>query len=129
MPPSPTDTLTTDPTADPTAAFFQDLAAHPQPLLASVTGTIRFDLERSRGTDHWLLAITCGQVALSRDRAPADAVMAMEKALLDRIVTGRANAMAAMLRGEILVEGDRALCVRLQRVLPGPRQPALAGRG
>ena len=39
----------------------------------------------------------------------------------DRIAGGEVNAMAAILRGAITVEGDPALLLMFQRLLPGPQ--------
>jgi len=40
--------------------------------------------------------------------------------LFDDIVSGRANAMAALLRGDVGVEGNTELLMRVQRTFPGP---------
>jgi putative sterol carrier protein len=42
--------------------------------------------------------------------------------LFDDLASGRANAMAAMLRGAVAVDGDRTLMIRFQRLFP----PAVA---
>ena len=46
--------------------------------------------------------------------------------VFERIVTGRMNAVAAVLRGDLQVEGDWRLLVRIQRLFPGPRRSRTA---
>jgi hypothetical protein len=46
----------------------------------------------------------------------------LSKSLFDDIVQGRANAVAATLRGDIGVEGDVRLLNVFQRVFPGPSE-------
>jgi putative sterol carrier protein len=59
-------------------------------------------------------------VTVAHRRAHADAVVRVDGELLDRIVTGKANALTAMLRGDMTVEGDHELMVYFQRLLPAP---------
>ncbi len=106
---------------DSTAEFFEDLGRRGQePLLGRTTGTIRFDLADGARTEHWLVAVTKGNVAVSRNNAGADCVVRTEKALFDDIASGRANMMAATLRGVLAIEGDTGLLVRFQRLFPAP---------
>ena len=116
---------------DATTEFFDDLGkrAH-EPLLEDVTGTIRLDLDHGRETDHWLIAIHEGDVSVSHRNVKADAVVRTERALFDDLATGRANTMAAMLRGLVAAQGNLELLVRFQRLFPGPpqaRDEAIAG--
>jgi hypothetical protein len=106
----------------PTAEFFRALGARGNdPALEGATGTLRFDLAGSRGsTARWLVTMNRGDVAISRKNAKADCVVRSEEALFDRIVSGRANMLASMLRGALDAEGDLALLVLFQRVLPSP---------
>ena len=107
--------------ADSTAEFFDALAARGQePLLEKVTGTLRFDIKNGRKVDRWLVVVTKGDIVVSRRHVRADAVVSAEKPLFDRIATGQANALAAMLREEVGVDGDVRLLVAFQRLLPGP---------
>jgi hypothetical protein len=50
----------------------------------------------------------------------ADCVVRATKGLFDDVATGRVNAMAALLRGELVAEGNPNLLVRLQRLFPSP---------
>jgi putative sterol carrier protein len=91
-----------------------------EPLLAKADGTVRFDLVDGRTTRRWLVELSKGNVAVSRRNARADAVVSADRRLFDRIASGKANALAAMLRDEVRVSGDVRLVVAFQRLLPGP---------
>jgi putative sterol carrier protein len=106
---------------DPTSEFFEGLAQRGhQPMLEKVSATMRFDLRDGRRTDRWLIRIDKGDVAVSRRNAKADGVLRAERQLFDGLASGEVNAMAALLRGAIAVEGDPQLMVLFQRLLPGP---------
>jgi putative sterol carrier protein len=107
---------------DATTEFFQELAARGhEPALAKVTGTLRFDLrDGGERPVRWLITIRKGDVALSHRNAKADCVARLDRSLFDGIARGEANAMAAVLRGAIDVEGDRALLLAFQGLFPGP---------
>ncbi len=107
--------------ADSTAQFFDELGRRGhEPLLEKTSGTIRVDLKDGKKTERWLVAITKGDLAVSRQSAAADCVISADRALFDGIASGKKNAVAAMLRGAIAVEGDVPLLVSFQRLLPGP---------
>jgi len=106
---------------DPTSEFFEGLADRGRiPALQRSTGTLRVDVDRDGRTDHWRLDIRRGTVAVSRSGAEADCVIAAPGALMDDLVTGRANAMASTLRDELVLTGDPNVLVRFQRLLPNP---------
>jgi hypothetical protein len=106
----------------PTAKFFGELSASRYvPALEGATGTLRFELASSRGgMARWVVTLRRGDVAISRRNAKADCVVRTQEALFERIVSGRANMLASMLRGALDAEGDLALLVLFQRVLPPP---------
>ena len=52
------------------------------------------------------MAVKKGVVRVSRGDEAADAVVATDRELFNRIVTGEANATAAILRGTVVVAGD-----------------------
>ena len=107
--------------ADPTVEFFDELARRGhEPLFEKATGTVRFDLKDGKTTDRWLVAVEKGDLAVSRRNARADCVVSADRALFDGVASGKTNAMAALLRGEMGVEGDVQLLVALQRLFPGP---------
>jgi putative sterol carrier protein len=92
-----------------------------EPQLEKTTAAIRFDFIDGKRTQHWLVTVDKGDIEVSRKRAPADLVIGCERALAERLFTGRANAMSAVLRGELTVEGSAELLVLVQRLLPRPR--------
>jgi hypothetical protein len=122
--------------ADPTEVFFEGLDRQEHvPLLEPVEGTVRFDLMTDGRVDHWMLRVNRGDVAVSRDEGPADAVVVTRRDLFNGVTTGSVNAVAALLRGAIVAEGDLRLILVLDRLLPGPpgargaRRPSRPGGG
>jgi putative sterol carrier protein len=106
---------------DATAEFFQRLAGRGhEPLLEKVKGTIRFDLVDRARTERWLVTLDKGDVSVSRKNVAADCIVRAEKTLFDAMVSGDANGMAALLRGELTFDGDPEFLVLFQRVLPAP---------
>lgn len=107
--------------ADPSAEFFDALAQRGhEPLLEKASGTLRFDLKDGKRTDRWLVTVRKGDVAVSRRSVRADCVLSSDRTVFDEITSGRTNAMAALLRGAIGIEGDVHLLVHFQRLFPGP---------
>jgi putative sterol carrier protein len=108
---------------DPTTAFFDDLAARErEPLLDNARGTTRFDIVDRRKTARWFVTIDNGAVSVSQRTKSADCVVRADKALFDELASGKKNAVAAVLRGDLAVEGDWRLLVRMQRLFPGKRR-------
>jgi len=121
--------------SDPTGEFFDELGTRKhEPMLRKATGTLRFDLVDGTGEAHWTVAVKKGDVSVSRANEQADCILTTDRPLFDAIVRGEKNAMAAVLRGEIGVEGDPELLVLFQRVFAGPaeslrrREEVVAGR-
>ena len=106
--------------------FFADLAQRGHdPRLHRANGSVLFELTRTGGTDRWRVGMALGDVTVSSGRdadtdGGAGCVVRGTGSLFDEIVSGRANAMAAMLRGELVPEGDLELLYEFQRVFPGP---------
>jgi putative sterol carrier protein len=106
---------------DPTTAFFDELASRGhEPLLEKATGTLRVDLANGERSTRWLVAIKKGDLTISRENRRADCVARTDRGVFEGIVTGEDNAMAAMLRGALTVEGDPQLLVQFQRLFPAP---------
>ena len=61
-------------------------------------------------------------MAVSSGGGDASCVMRADKAVFDKIASGRLNAVAAVLRGDLQVEGDWRLLVLHAAALPGPRR-------
>ena len=110
------------PPDDPTERFFVDLAARAhEPLLRKASGSMRFDVVHGRRTRRWLVAVERGDMTVSPGGGDASCVVRCDKAVFDKVASGRLNAVAAVLRGDLQVEGDWRLLVRMQRLFPGPR--------
>jgi putative sterol carrier protein len=110
------------PPPDPTARFFELLAelGH-EPLLRKADGCTRFEIVAGRKTDRWYMTVDNGDINLTRQPSEADCVVRADKAVFDKVAGGKLNAVAAVLRGDLEVEGDWRLLVRMQRLFPGPR--------
>lgn len=104
---------------EPTRAFFTRIAEEHQPMLESMTGTVRFDIADGERTEHWYLHISKGDVSVSHDDAAADCVISADIGTFDEIISGRMNAMAAVLRGAVGIAGKVVLLTALQRLFPG----------
>jgi putative sterol carrier protein len=114
---------------EPTSRFFEELGGRGhEVLLAKATGTVRLDLAEGRRTDRWLVSLDKGDVTVSHGNAAADCVVRMDRVLFDRVVAGRVNVLAALLRGLVTVEGKVELVVLLQRLFPGPPRGRGSGR-
>ena len=101
--------------------FFERLGqGEHEPLLGRTNGSLRLDLERDGDVEHWRVDVRRGAVTVSHAAGPADCVIRADAALFEDLARGRANAMAATLRGQLLLEGDPALLVRFQRLFPAP---------
>jgi putative sterol carrier protein len=109
---------------DPTARFFSELGAREhEPLLRKASGSTRFDVVEGRRTRRWVVSVDRGDIAVaSKGAGDADCVVRGDKALFDKVASGRLNAVAAVLRGDLQVEGDWRLLVRMQRLFPSPRR-------
>jgi putative sterol carrier protein len=107
--------------ADATTEFFEELAARKhEPSLERLTATFRFDLVDGRKTDRWFLAVTRGDLGVSHRNQKADCVLRADKGLFRQLTTGRRGVFAAVLRGELVLEGDPRRLVLAQRLFPGP---------
>jgi putative sterol carrier protein len=114
-------------TGQATSDFFYGLAdcGH-EPLLEKVTSTLRIELTEDENVDYWLVSIDDGVIGVERSNAPADCLLRTTCDLFERLATGEANAMAALLRGEIMVDGDREQLALFQRLFPGPAETSVA---
>ncbi len=113
---------------DPTARFFDELAVRGhEPLLQKASGAMRFDIVDGRRTRRWLVTVDRGDVGVTSGSGAATCAVRVDKAVFDKVVTGRLNAVAAVLRGDLAVDGDWRLLVRMQRLFPGtPRRKRAA---
>jgi putative sterol carrier protein len=119
---------------DATAEFFTELGRRGhEPMLEKKTGTVRVDLVDGKQTERWLIAVDKGDVTVSHKNIGADCTVRASKALFEEMAGGTMNATAAVLRGELAVEGNWELMVLFQRLLPGPpasrHQQSAGGNG
>ena len=105
---------------DAIAAFFAELGTRMhEPLLRRATGTFRFEVTGKR-PEHWFVEVQKGDVTVSHSDAQASCTVRADRRVFDDIMSGRANALAASLRGAVEIEGDVGLLATFQRLLPGP---------
>ena len=116
---------------DAVSAFFDELEQREyEPLLKKARGKVRLDLVDGKRIETRYLTIDRGKIQLSKSRAPADGVLRVERSVFERLATGEMNVVAAVLRGEVVVEGDWRLLILVQRLFPaaagalGPRRHA-----
>ena len=99
--------------------FFDELVARGhEPLLQNEVGTLRFDLVDGRRVQHWYVSIDRGDITVSDSAAEADTVLRTRGSVFDRSPRGRLNALAAVLRGELVPEGDCGPADGVPAVLP-----------
>ena len=108
--------------AEPTRDFFTGLAEQHQPLLESMTGVIRFDLVDGERTEHWYVDIRKGDITVSHDGPEPDCTVTTNLATFEAIVSGKMNAMAAVLRGAVEIQGRFALMTAVQRFFAVPTE-------
>jgi putative sterol carrier protein len=114
---------------DPTAEFFDELQRQGHlPLMEKTKGTLQFDVLDGGHAEHWFIAIDKGDVKVSRQGKAADCKIKADRKLVNGIMSGKVNAFAATLRGEIEIEGDSELMVLFQRLLPGPDAEPVGSR-
>jgi putative sterol carrier protein len=107
--------------ADPTEAFFDQLATRTdEPLLRKATGVTALEVVDGRTVRRWLVEVDKGRISVRKGSGAAGCVVRADKAVFDKIAAGRLNAVAAVLRGDVAVEGDWRLLVRMQRLFPSP---------
>lgn len=106
---------------DATTRFFEAVKARGhEPRLEKVRGTLRFDLTNGKQTNRWLVAIDKGEIAVSHRNARADCVVRTDSGVFERIASGDANPVTAVLRGAMAIEGDPQMLVQFRRLFPAP---------
>jgi SCP-2 sterol transfer family protein len=101
--------------------FLLDLAARRhEPQLRNARGTIRFDQVDGEHVQHWFVALDHGDIQVSRRHAHPDAVVRLDRSLAEGIVSGEMNTMTALLRGDLVADGDLSLLLLFQRLFPSP---------
>jgi len=106
--------------AESTREFFERLAAAGRvPSLAGVSGTLLIEILEEGRAERWYVTLKKGAATVSRNGAAADCHLTADAGTFSAIVAGRMNAMAALLRGAIRVDGRAALLAALQRLFTG----------
>ena len=106
--------------ADAATNFFEELAQRGSvPPHNRLKATLRFDLEHPQGLDRWFVDLDHQDVSVSHRNEKADCVVRTDRDLFGAILEGRINAMAAMLRGLIGIEGDPTILMMFQRAFRG----------
>src|SRR5262249_31118434 len=110
-----------NPTTEFFEAFFEALnrgeGAAP---LGPARGHVRFELTTGNQVEYWVLTIGPEGIDARPVNEAADCVIRVDKALFEEMAAGRVNSMAALLRGELIVQGDPDLLVAVQRLFPSP---------
>ena len=91
-------------------------------VLENVSGTLLFDIADPDAPETWWVSVDNGDVRVERGagNGTPTCLVRCTSELLERIAGGEANAMAAVLRGEMVVDGDLQFLMMVQRVFPGP---------
>ena len=99
-----------------------------EPLLKRISGTIALIADRPEGKIRWMATIRDGEIGFTRqeEEQRADACMEASAALFDALSDGRENAIAATLRGDLVVIGDLRLAVQLDPTAAGAAADARA---
>jgi putative sterol carrier protein len=87
--------------------------------ITALSGVVRFDVASGDRVDQWYLTITKGVVTVARKGREPDCVLAGDTATFDAVLSGKANALAAILRGSLVPRGKVILLTMLQRLFPG----------
>ena len=86
-------------------------------MLEKVTGTMRFDVKDNGRTTRWPGPRSRRATSPSLARTtPRTASSDKNRATFEKIVAGKVNPFAAVLRGTVGVEGDPELIVQFQRI-------------
>ncbi|MEU8330511.1 SCP2 sterol-binding domain-containing protein [Micromonospora sp. NPDC048839] len=111
-----------------TSAFFERLTVAGQdPRFNKVCGSVRFDIGDGGNLEQWLLEIDHGRMRVTRSADPATTVIRVSAPVAEAMARGEVNGLAAITRGEIMVDGDLGLALRLGRLFP--REPGPLQRG
>ncbi|GGJ81672.1 hypothetical protein GCM10010123_09320 [Pilimelia anulata] len=105
----------------PKVASLQELSRRRlRPAPGSRSTTVRFVVPGPGGERTWLVRADCGQWVPPPSRDGIGCVITASEPVLRALLTGRANALAAVLRGQVAITGDMELLVAVQRLFPGP---------
>jgi putative sterol carrier protein len=106
-----------------TTQFFEHLGTRGHVAeLEKVRGTLRFEVEDAEPIERWLVTVDHGAITVAPDAGAETptCVVRGTRVVLEGVARGELNAMAAVLRGELVIEGDLQILMIVQRVFPGP---------
>ena len=83
-------------------------------------GSLRFEVVDAECVREWTVSFENGEVEVSQAESDVDAVVRADRALMDRLVCGEENLLAALMRGDVNYTGSLVLVSRIDRLLPGP---------
>jgi len=83
-------------------------------LLEGTSGTVLAEIKDGKQTEKLYVNIHHGDVTASRTGSAPDCVIRTNGATFDAILNGKLNAMAAMLRGLLEVEGNVGMLAAMQ---------------
>jgi putative sterol carrier protein len=87
--------------------------------ITAFNGVVRFDVRDGDRVDEWYLTIAKGVVSVALEGDAPDCVVTGDVVTFDAVLSGKANAMAALLRGALDAQGKVVLLTALQRLFPG----------
>lgn len=99
-----------------THAFFERLAKRDyEPLLHSVSGTIRCDVE---GAGSWFVVVKNGALGVNKNAVEADCVIGCRREDFERMVVGTQNPTTLFMQGKLKITGNVVLAQMFQRLFP-----------
>jgi predicted lipid carrier protein YhbT len=102
--------------SDTTQIFFERLATRSyEPLLHSISGTIRCDIEDA---GNWFVVVNNGSLKVSKDTVEADCVIVCRREDFERMVMGKQNPTTLFMQGKMIITGDIVLAQMFQRLFP-----------
>jgi SCP-2 sterol transfer family len=108
-------------TGDATTEFFDGLAQRGyEPLVRKLNGAVRFEIADGKRVERRYVTVDKGHVSVSGRGSGGKTVVRADRAVFGRIASGELNPVAAVLRGDLAIEGDWRLLVLVQRLFPGP---------
>ena len=92
--------------------FFEEIPGRIRPEQArALEATYRFDIE---GTGSWRLEADGDRVFVAESSAPAECVIRTDERTFLRLIAGEQSPMGAYMTGNVKVEGDLGLAMKLR---------------
>jgi hypothetical protein len=97
-----------------------------EPLLEHLDGTVRFEISDGERTDEWSVRSQRGDIRVFRERVDADCVVRSTRVLFEDLAD-RSEVITAMLRGELVLDGNPEKLVLVQRIFKAAAEGARRG--